>query len=127
LDRLGLDRLHLLLVQVAGVGDHHPQDVVVQLHVPLDLGDGGAGRLEVGEDVRAALLPLDLVGELPLVPALEHEDLAGVALDHAADEVQRRGLILGRALAEEEHPLVLVHLRGAVRPGCRRRRLLCHV
>ena len=34
--------------------------------------------------------PLDLVGELALVPLLEDQDLPAVLLDHAADEVDAR-------------------------------------
>ena len=75
LDRLRLDGFHLGLVEVVGVGDQHAQDLFAQLHVALDRRDGRRRGGEVGDDVHAALLLLHLVGELPLVPLLDDEDL----------------------------------------------------
>src|SRR5258706_15736180 len=73
-DRLGLDGVHFGFVQVIGAGDQHAQDFIAELHVALDSGDRAARGLEEGDDVRSALLALDLVGQLALIPLLDHDD-----------------------------------------------------
>ena len=105
-DRLRFDGVHFRLVEMVRAGDEHAEELIAELHVALECGDGRARSFEEGHDVGAALLALDLVGELALVPLLDDEDLSAVAFDHAAAERDAGipGCRSGRA--EEKHRFV---------------------
>src|SRR4051812_32243048 len=64
LDRLRLDRFHLLLVEMIGLSDHHAQEPLVELYVTLDRGGGFPGGGGESDEGRAPPLPLYPLGGL---------------------------------------------------------------
>jgi hypothetical protein len=90
--------------------DDAAEDVFGQLDVALDLPDRRGGRGKQAQEIGAALVAADFVGELALVPFFEDEDFAAVGFDELADGLLG-GLRFGRGgAAEEEHPFVLIGL-----------------
>src|SRR5690606_32108203 len=86
--------------------EHGAEDALGEVAVVLDLDQRAGGRGEVDEDVHAALLLVDLVGEAALVPLLHGDDLAARGLDRLADVRDRVAERGGDLLADEVHALV---------------------
>ena len=96
--------LVVLLIALAG-GDrdrlgslvHHdqePQHALVQLDGPLELGEGGAVGVELGDDVVAGLVLLDRIGEGPLAPVAHLGSFDAGLLDEGVEA--REALVDGR-------------------------------
>ena len=61
-------------VQVVGPQEQDAEDLLREVAVTLDVRERPAGGLEVGQDVQAPLLLLDLIGQATLIP-LAHRDI----------------------------------------------------
>src|SRR5262249_43561221 len=86
------------------------QHVLVDAHLPLHLGDGGGGRIDVEEDVVPLAVLLDAVGDVAQAPMLLLGDLAAELGDQGREGIGQRIGLGGRdVLTRDEHVLVERH------------------
>ncbi len=110
---LGLHGFDVLEGEMIGLEDEAAEDVFRELDVAFNAGDLGAFALEEGEDVDAALLAFDFVGEAAFVPLADVEDFRVGAVEDVLHFVfggfPRAGGVGG---VEEEECFVLTCVGG---------------
>ena len=89
--------------------DHCAKHALGESAVTLDRHDGRSRCGEIGEEINAALIALDVKGEPTLIPLDEADDFATVASDGFTNMIRGRSKISGDGLREEEHTFVLAN------------------